>query len=348
MYAWEEYNSEHQHEPKTLIEFLNDHRKSLGMAELPEQGRKKVLMAKVDCTADKNRELCMQHRIMGYPTVRIYREGATHSFEEYQGDRTAQAFLQYVHEQVPEIPMTEEDEDEMKKAREKQKEFHDQLDESTHEGCNMVGTIEVNKVPGKMVLAAHSNYHNFDLMGVNTSHVVHHLAFRSTIDHTLPGGDHHGRASMAMLRTRLSRRAMREKKEELAKRLARHTSSVPRFLHPLDAKRYASLEAHTIQEHYIKVVHTKLHLLGWTPFDVYQQQVHSNKLQDKDTMPSTKITFEISPLNVVVREERRSAAEFLTSLCAIIGGVFTVLGLFDSVVYHGVKVVQKMELGKLN
>jgi len=327
---------------------LNDHRKGLGMSEMPERGRKKVLMAKVDCTTDSNRELCMQHRVMGYPTVRIYRDGATHSFEEYQGDRTAQAFLQYVHEQVPEIPMSEEDEDEQKKSREATKEFHDQLDDDTHEGCNLVGTVEVNKVPGKMVMAAHSNYHNFDVQAVNTSHVIHHLAFRSTVDHTLAGGDHHGRASMHMLRTRLSRRAMREKKEELMKRLLRHKTSVGRFLYPMDARRYSSIEPNTVQEHYIKVVHTKMRLLGWSPFDVYQLQVHSNKISDKDIVPTSKISYDISPLNVVVRETRRSAAEFLTGLCAIIGGVFTVLGLFDSVVYHGVKVVQKMELGKLN
>jgi len=348
MYAWEEYNSEHPHAPKTLVEFINEHRSELGMGDMPDRGRRKVLLGKVDCTVDINRELCMQHRIMGYPTVRIYRDGATHSFEEYQGDRTAQAFLQYVHENVPEIPMTDEDETELRKAREQQKEFHDQIDDFTHEGCNLVGTIEVNKVPGKMVLAAHSNYHNFDVKTVNTSHVVHHLAFRSTIDHTLPGGDHHGRAAMHMLRTRLSRRAMREKKEELQKRLSKHKSTVPHFLHPMDNKRYSSKDPHTIQEHYIKVVHTKMNLLGWTSFDVYQMQVHSNTLKDEEGIPTTKISFDISPLNVVVEETRRSAAEFLTSLCAIIGGVFTVLGLFDSVVYHGVKVVQKMELGKMS
>lgn len=348
LYAWEESNSEHPHETKTLLEFLSANREAKGMPAMPDTGRKKVLMGKVDCTTASNRGLCMQHRVMGYPTVRVYREGATHSFEEYQGDRTAQAFLQFVHEQVPEIPMTDDDEDEQKQARAKVRDFHEQLDESTHEGCNLVGTIEVNKVPGKMVLAAHSNYHNFDLMGVNTSHVIHHLAFRSTIDHTLPGGEHHGRASMAMLRTRLSRRAMREKKAELHKRLARHRSNVPKFLHPMDAKRFSSQDAHVIHEHYIKVVHTQMHLLGWTPFDVYQLQVHSNKLTDAKSMPTSKITYDISPLNVVVREERRSVAEFLTNLCAIIGGVFTVLGLVDSVVYHGVKVAQKMELGKMN
>lgn len=350
LYSWEEYNAEHPEDPKTLTDYINDHRREVGMPELNRQGRRKVLMAKVDCTHQKNRPLCMQHRVMGYPTVRIYREGATHSFEEYQGDRTAQAFLSFVHENVPEIPMGEEDEDELRKKREETKEFHDQLDENTFEGCNLVGTVEVNKVPGKVVLAAHSNEHNFDVHQVNTSHVIHHLAFRSTIDHTLPKNkEQHGRAAMHLLRTRLSRRVFREKKAELQKRLARHKSSVPKFLHPMDNKRFASVEPSMIQEHYIKVVHTKMNLLGWTPFDVYQMQVHSNALKaEENTVPTTKITYDVSPLNVVMREERRSAAEFLTSLCAIIGGVFTVLGLFDSVVYHGVKVVQKMELGKLN
>lgn len=306
-------------------------------------------MAKVDCTSEHNRPLCMEHRIMGYPTVRIYREGATHSFEEYQGDRTAQAFLQYVHENVPEIPMGEDDVEQMRKSRQHIQDFHDQIDENSYEGCNIVGTVEVNKVPGKMVFAAHSNEHNFDIHQVNTSHVIHHLAFRATIDHTLPEAkEHHGRAAMHLLRTRLSRRVFREKKEELHKRLARHKTTIPKFLHPMDAKRFASHDAKTIQEHYIKVVHTKMHLLGWTPFDVYQMQVHSNAFKEDGGIPTTRITYDVSPLNVVVKEERRSAAEFLTSLCAIIGGVFTVLGLFDSVVYHGVKVVQKMELGKLN
>jgi hypothetical protein len=39
---------------------------------------------------------------------------------------------------------------------------------------------------------------------------------------------------------------------------------------------------------------------------------------------------------------------FLTGVCAIIGGVFTVAGLIDSLIYHSAKAIQKkMELGKL-
>ena len=43
----------------------------------------------------------------------------------------------------------------------------------------------------------------------------------------------------------------------------------------------------------------------------------------------------------------RSFAHFLTGICAIIGGVFTVAGMIDSMVYHSAKALQKkIELGK--
>ncbi|KAK4698971.1 endoplasmic reticulum-Golgi intermediate compartment protein 3, partial [Phenoliferia sp. Uapishka_3] len=45
--------------------------------------------------------------------------------------------------------------------------------------------------------------------------------------------------------------------------------------------------------------------------------------------------YEISPLMVIHREERQSFAHFLTSTCAIVGGVLTVAGLIDSFVYAG-------------
>lgn len=53
--------------------------------------------------------------------------------------------------------------------------------------------------------------------------------------------------------------------------------------------------------------------------------------------------YDLSPIKVHVAEKRQSFLHFLTSVCAIIGGVFTVSGLVDSVVYHGERAVrQKM------
>jgi len=342
MYQWEEYNMKHEHAPLTLVDFLNQNRKTLGMEDVPLHGRKRVLMAKVDCTTAVNRELCMQHRVMGYPTVRIYRDGATHSFEEYQGDRTAESLLNYVHEQVPDIPMYDPDVTEAKVLREQKAEFHANLDSESHEGCNVVGSVEVQKVPGKLVFAAHSNYLDFDIKSVNTSHTIQHLSFRSVN----PNAKEDHAVSEKLLRVRLTHRKWEDKKRLLRNRLANHKHNVLRFLWPLDKKKFVSLEPHLISEHYVKVVHSRMDLLHFSQFSVYQMQVHSNAFPEEGSLPTTKISYDVSPLNVHLTEKRRSTAEFLTGLCAIIGGVFTVIGLLDSVLFHGSKLIKKMELGK--
>ena len=43
-------------------------------------------------------------------------------------------------------------------------------------------------------------------------------------------------------------------------------------------------------------------------------------------------------LQVVFKEKRQSFTHFLTNVCAIVGGVFTVSGLIDAFIYHGSKV----------
>jgi len=59
--------------------------------------------------------------------------------------------------------------------------------------------------------------------------------------------------------------------------------------------------------------------------------------------------YELSPLMVKYTETRVSFAHFVTSLCAIIGGVFTVAGLVDSFIYTSLRSFKKkMELGKAN
>jgi len=58
--------------------------------------------------------------------------------------------------------------------------------------------------------------------------------------------------------------------------------------------------------------------------------------------------YEISPIMVRFREQQKSLLHFLTQLCAILGGVFTVAGMIDRFVYHGLKSLEKkMEMGKL-
>ncbi len=57
--------------------------------------------------------------------------------------------------------------------------------------------------------------------------------------------------------------------------------------------------------------------------------------------------YDLSPITVQYTERRPSLAHFLTSLCAIVGGVFTVASFVDALVYHGSRALKrKVTLGK--
>ena len=57
--------------------------------------------------------------------------------------------------------------------------------------------------------------------------------------------------------------------------------------------------------------------------------------------------YELSPIMVKFTETSKSFAHFLTGVCAIIGGVFTVAGIIDSMVYHSMRSLKKkVDLGK--
>ena len=51
-------------------------------------------------------------------------------------------------------------------------------------------------------------------------------------------------------------------------------------------------------------------------------------------------------MQVLVKELPKQWYHFLTTLCAIVGGVFTVCGILDSISFSAVKMMKKVELGK--
>lgn len=85
----------------------------------------------------------------------------------------------------------------------------------------------------------------------------------------------------------------------------------------------------------------------YTDYNSYEYTVHSHTYTS-DSIPAAKFSFHLSPIQIVVKEEVKEIYKFVTSLCAIIGGVFTVAGILDSLVHQGVKIAKKIELGKQN
>lgn len=51
-------------------------------------------------------------------------------------------------------------------------------------------------------------------------------------------------------------------------------------------------------------------------------------------------------MQIVVTEQGKKWYHFMTTLCAIIGGVFTVAGIVDGMAHTGYRLAKKMELGK--
>lgn len=47
-------------------------------------------------------------------------------------------------------------------------------------------------------------------------------------------------------------------------------------------------------------------------------------------------------LQIIVKETSKPWYHFLTTTCAIVGGVFTVAGILDNILYSGMKMIKKV------
>ena len=57
--------------------------------------------------------------------------------------------------------------------------------------------------------------------------------------------------------------------------------------------------------------------------------------------------YEVSPFAVIYSNVKENFFQFLISMCAIIGGVFTIAGIVDGLIHKGSKIVFKDRINKL-
>ena len=187
------------------------------------------------------------------------------------------------------------------------------------QGCQMAGYLEVNRVagnfhftPGKAFQYSHLEAHDtkaFEEGLFNVSHTINELAF----------GD-----------------------------------SYPGVVNPLDGVMSAvskDVKA-AMYIYYAKVVPTQYTSLYGTEIDTNQFSVteHSRPVAEDTSgvLPGVYVFYELSPIMVKFKESRESFSHFLTQLCAILGGIFTVAGIVDRVVYKSLKHFKKNQMGKLS
>eukprot|EP01065_Artemidia_motanka_P007282 TRINITY_DN1359_c8_g1_i1.p1 TRINITY_DN1359_c8_g1~~TRINITY_DN1359_c8_g1_i1.p1 ORF type:complete len:489 (+),score=145.94 TRINITY_DN1359_c8_g1_i1:107-1468(+) len=252
-------------------------------------------------------QMCRQERIRAFPTMRLFKSGK--GIADFEGGRTIESLTSWA------AAITGEDEVEHHADVQVKGQNEENL------GCLLTGFLMVNRVPGNFHLQAKSSTHNFNPKETNLSHVIHHLSFG----------------------------------EPLPPKYVQHLPlEYQKQMAPLDHTVYASRDPHMTFEHYIKVVTTR-YALGWSTQLGYQLQ-HTNHqykfdeqhaADDDENLPEARFSYDLSPAAVTVSRGGRRWYEFLTNLCAIIGGVFTVMGLLDRSL-HGIRSkVFKEGVGKL-
>ncbi|KAK8580320.1 hypothetical protein V6N12_070598 [Hibiscus sabdariffa] len=100
---------------------------------------------------------------------------------------------------------------------------------------------------------------------------------------------------------------------------------------------YSDVSGHTIQSNQFSVT------------EHYKGAEKGADIGFIDTTTGVFFIYDLSPIKVTFTEQHASFLHFLTNVCAIVGGVFTVAGIIDSCIYHGHKAMKKkMELGKMS
>lgn len=275
--------------------------------EVMEEGMP-VGIGEVNCVKEAN--LCRKLKVMAFPTLRWFSHGEPIS-PDYKMDRTVPALLGFAKRK---LEMDEKFKEWDKKqvhtsedARDAKRQLFQQ-NRPEHPACQVSGHLFVNRVPGNFHIEAKSKNHNLNAAMTNLSHVVNHLSFGEPIES-----------------------ASRKTKRILKQAPAEHQQ-----FNPMDGASYLTVDFHQAYHHYIKVVSTHLNM-GNTESNsmVAYQFLEQSQIvfYDPQNVPEARFSYDLSPMSVVVQKQGRKWYDYLTSLCAIIGGTFTTLGLIDATLY---------------
>jgi len=196
--------------------------------------------------------------------------------------------------------------------------FTEKLREQVDEGCNLSGHLKVNKVagnfhiaPGKSFQQQSMHVHDIQVFQVpyfNMTHRINRLSF--------------GR-------------------------------NYPGIVNPLDGvTKTVEKPISTMFQLFLKVVPTVYErsdgrTIKTNQFSVTEHKKEINHAAGGHGLPGVFFMYDLTPMVVNIRESHKPFAHFITGVCAIIGGVFTVAGIVDSFLYHGLRTLEKkVELGK--
>lgn len=189
------------------------------------------------------------------------------------------------------------------------------------EGCQLYGTMEVNRVggsfhiaPGQSFSISHIHVHDVQPYAshmFNTTHHIRHLSFGKKIT---------------------------------------KTDGIIQVT-PLDGHTGLAKEGAMMFNYYIKLIPTVIERMdGYffytNQFSVTKFEKHLSITEGDSGMPGIFFSYELSPLMVKRVEQRKSLSHLIMTILSYVSGVYIAALLVDSFVHKTVKYVQKLEIGK--
>lgn len=116
----------------------------------------------------------------------------------------------------------------------------------------------------------------------------------------------------------------------------------PGIHNPLDGTMRILRDASGTFKYYIKIVPTEYKYLSKDvlPTNQFSVTEYFVPMKDSDrTWPAVYFLYDLSPITVTIREEKRSFTHFITRLCAVLGGTFALTGMLDRWMYRLIEAV---------
>ncbi|KAF4617668.1 hypothetical protein D9613_005877 [Agrocybe pediades] len=220
----------------------------------------------------------------------------------------------------------------------------DKLKEQADEGCNVSGRIRVNKVignihfsPGRSFQTNTRNLYELvpylrdDQNKHDFSHEIHHFAFEGDDEY-----DYWKAQAGREMKKRMG--IYSNPLDGVFGRTSKSQYMFQYFLKVVSTQFRTLNDAQVVNTHQYSMTHFERDLAdglnGDSPGGIHVQHGVTG-------LPGAFFNFEISPILVVHSETRQSFAHFLTSTCAIVGGVLTVASLLDSILFAAGRTLKK-------
>ncbi|KAI9265958.1 endoplasmic reticulum vesicle transporter-domain-containing protein [Sporodiniella umbellata] len=192
--------------------------------------------------------------------------------------------------------------------------WKEKAEQQAKEGCRMYGTIDVKKLRGNFHFSSGrpfkkggSHIHDMAKFFHNeeSQNFKHHIL-------SLQFGKH-------------------DYQQQMQKR-----TKVNALIHPLRDTTWGGDQATLMYQYFIKIVPTQFNFLSGKPAETYQYSVskQGHAVSYFNGLPGVFFMLDHSPMRIVYTETKVSLASYLTSVCAIIGGIFTVASVVDGILYR--------------